>query len=154
MLFRRKGAPDHLYGDNREEGVKDLYWANEKLVSNRTLPNSDLLKAVHVYASDFYLRATSSRGQGDFRSMDGTAMLALGVLLEETAKQGLGEKGHLVFVEGDDNSEESDGQDLPTGIPTDTSKARSLSQEAVEISGPRERKRRKLDLMDRQYSPE
>jgi len=153
-LFRRKGAPDYLYGDNRGEGEEDLYWANEDLSSDQMLPDTDLLKAVHVYTSDFYHRATSSRGQDDFRSMDGTALLALGILLEETAKHYLGEKGHLVFVEGDENPEESDGHDLVHGIPTGTSKTRNVSQEAVEISRIRERKRRKLDLMDRESSSE
>ncbi len=52
------------------------------------MPGSDLLKAVHAYVSDFYARnygyGEGVRGEGaDWRSLDETALLAVGVLLEE-----------------------------------------------------------------------
>lgn len=122
--------------------------------SKQTIPESDLLKAVHLYASEFYDRATTNRGQGDLRSMDGTALLAFGILLEEAAKHCLGEKGHLVFVEGDEDAEETDGYNMSTGALGEASRSGSVSQKVVETGNTRERKRRKLDKMDRESSPQ
>lgn len=39
--------------------------------------------------------------------MDETALLAMGILLEEAAAEALGETGDLVFVEGDDEPHSS-----------------------------------------------
>ena len=122
--------------------------------TKKKLPDSDLLKAAHTYASDFYDRATTNRGQGDFRSMDGTALLALGILLEEAATHRLGEKGHLVFVEGDEDAEEVDGHNLSTKARSNSSRVRSVSEEIVGIGEIPERKRRKLCKMDEEASPE
>jgi len=80
----------------------DGYFANEQLGTDQKLPDSDLLKHLHAYASDFYRSATSSGGKEDWRSMDETALLALGILMEETAAELLGETGDLALVEGDD----------------------------------------------------
>lgn len=63
------------------------------------MPDSELLKAVHAYASDYYNMQTEERGQSDYRSLDETALIALGVLLEEAAIQVLGETGDMVLVE-------------------------------------------------------
>lgn len=57
-----------------------------------------MLKAIHAYASDFYASATGDRGKNDWRSLDETALLALGILLEEAASEGVGENGDLAFV--------------------------------------------------------
>lgn len=92
VLFRRRAAPV------RHEG-KDFYFAHENLPPNSPLPSSELLKAIHQYASDFYSRATEDHGQCDFRSLDETALIAVGVLLEEAMKEALGEDGDLVFTE-------------------------------------------------------
>jgi hypothetical protein len=64
-----------------------------------SLPDSDLLKAVHAYAADFYSNATLDRGKHDSRSMDGSALIAIGCLLEEASRQLLGENGDMVLVE-------------------------------------------------------
>ena len=92
VLFRRKGAPIR-YEEN------DFYFANEQLSADQKLPDSDLLKHLHSYASSFYRGATSTGGKRDFKSMDETALLALGILLEEAAAEHLGESGDLAFVE-------------------------------------------------------
>lgn len=92
VLFRRRAAPV------RYEGT-DFYFANENLPQNIQLPSSELLKAIHQYASDFYSHATTDGGQCDFRSLDETALIALGVLLEEEMKDALGDAGDLVFIE-------------------------------------------------------
>lgn len=93
VLFRRRNAPERF-----EE--TDFYFANELLPDN-ILPNSDLLKALHCYTSDFYARTTPDEGKGNYRSMDETALLALGILCEESCRETLGETGDLVFTEGE-----------------------------------------------------
>ena len=80
-----------------------MYWADRHLTDNQKLPESDLLKAIHAYASDFYGRAVKGRGKVDFESLDETALLAMGILMEEMARDALRETGDLAFVEGEDN---------------------------------------------------
>lgn len=65
------------------------------------LPSSDLVKALHAYAADFYAAATDDGGKNDWRSMDETALLALGVLMEEMTLEALGETGDLALAEGE-----------------------------------------------------
>lgn len=60
-----------------------------------------MLKAVHVYASDYYGRTLGTQEDVSFESMDETALLAVGILLEEAAKHVLGETGDLALVEGE-----------------------------------------------------
>ncbi|KJX94865.1 hypothetical protein TI39_contig4154g00015 [Zymoseptoria brevis] len=61
------------------------------------LPDSDLLKALHRHAADFYDKVEDS--EDDFQSMDETALLAMGILMEEFAIEVLGETGHLTFLQ-------------------------------------------------------
>lgn len=91
MLLRRVTAPT--------KGRADVYFADENLEPGQKLPESDLLKAIHAYVSDFYGMATPDKGQCDFRSLDETALIAVGVLLEEAAAQVLGDSGDMVLVE-------------------------------------------------------
>ena len=102
VLFRRTGAPIRYEED-------DFYWADRHLTENQKLPESDLLKAIHAYASDFYGRAVKGKGMVDFESLDETALLAVGILMEEMAGDVLGETGDMAFVEGEDD--EFDGAD-------------------------------------------
>ncbi|KAI9772030.1 MAG: hypothetical protein M1840_001318 [Geoglossum simile] len=97
VLFRRRNGPTR-YAES------DLYFANEDLPATTRLPDSDLLKAIHTYASEFYAR---NGGSYDWRSMDETALLAMGVLLEDAAAVALGETGDLVFVEEENGGEGS-----------------------------------------------
>ena len=95
-------APEEvlLKGSTRAKLLLDHYKAEERLEDpNRDLPDSDLLKAAHAYASDFYSRATLDHGKHDFRSLDGSALMAIGCLLEEAARQPLGENGDMALVE-------------------------------------------------------
>ena len=144
-MFRRKSAPEWLYGANRAQGEDDLYWANEQLGPEQPLPESDLLKVLHVYASDFYGRATSDGGKCDFRSMDETALLALGILLEESAKHCLGEKGHLVFVEGQEDGGENGEPMSSSQSSGDISVESNAIKEFTDPEEGRRHKRRKLD---------
>jgi hypothetical protein len=91
VLLRPASAPT--------KGRSDVYFADENLGPDMRLPDSELLKAVHAYSSDFYSRATPDGGKGDFRSLDETALIALGLLLEETAAQVLGDRGDMALVE-------------------------------------------------------
>ncbi|ODM23105.1 hypothetical protein SI65_00694 [Aspergillus cristatus] len=103
VLFRRLNAPTRY-----EE--TDFYFAHENLPSTCPLPSSELLESIHAYSADFYDHATVDRGQDDYQSMDETALIAMGILLEEMARESLGETGDLVLVEGE---EISDGERLP-----------------------------------------
>lgn len=101
VLFRRKDAPERYL-------EHDIYYAHEQdlpRAGQGVLPESDLLKAIHGYASTFY----SSKSRADHavsdasvaaQSMDETALLAFGILLEEAGKEALGRRGDLVFTEG------------------------------------------------------
>lgn len=85
VLFRRKNAPPRYEED-------DIYFADRHLKSEQRLPDSDLLKVVHAYASDFYGK---HGGEGDWRSLDETALLAIGILLEEAANAVVDRNGDL-----------------------------------------------------------
>ncbi|SPQ24933.1 8ec96993-4bc2-44b1-bda7-8ba71ac522fb [Thermothielavioides terrestris] len=101
-LFRRKNAPVRY-------AEQDIYWANEDLPDGGLgyLPDSGLLKSVHGYASRFYEAAAARLGPKcvvgtrivDERSMDETALLAFGILLEEASRDALGKRDDLVFTE-------------------------------------------------------
>ncbi|KAI0601356.1 hypothetical protein F4775DRAFT_589574 [Biscogniauxia sp. FL1348] len=114
VLFQRRRAPVRF-------AEKDIYFAHEDLEDGGrgpggVLPDSDMLKAIHSYTSEFYAalaartdsggepgRGTSrtqTAGNIDERSMDETALLALGILLEEAGREVLGKRGDLVFTEG------------------------------------------------------
>ncbi|PSS27461.1 hypothetical protein M430DRAFT_154429 [Amorphotheca resinae ATCC 22711] len=130
VLFRQRNAPTRY-----EE--TDIYFANEREL-NADLPDSDLLKALHCYASDFYSRATTDGGSGDWRSLDETALIALGILMEEATRDVLGETGDLVFTEG----EIVDG---PSKIPPGRSQSRAPSVASERGKERPSKKRRILD---------
>ncbi|KAG8168739.1 hypothetical protein KVR01_001488 [Diaporthe batatas] len=103
VLFSRKRAPQRY-------AEKDIYFANESLLDGGRdiLPDSDMVKGIHCYASHFYealgrwcaREPRGSIGRVNDRSMDETALLAIGILLEESARQSLGRDGDLVLTEG------------------------------------------------------
>ncbi|KAL2822075.1 hypothetical protein BJX63DRAFT_427422 [Aspergillus granulosus] len=97
VLFRRKGMPVRY-----EE--TDRYFAHESLPSDCPLPSSDLLESVHAYTSDFYDQATRGCGGANYYSMNGRSLMFMGILLEELAKESLGDTGDLVLVEGESES--------------------------------------------------
>jgi hypothetical protein len=79
--------------------ILETYDAAGDLPNQVRLPESEMLKAVHAYASEFYALGTSDGGSCDFRSLDETALIAMGILLEEAVRETLGENGDMVFVE-------------------------------------------------------
>ncbi|KAL8773217.1 MAG: hypothetical protein Q9209_001893 [Squamulea sp. 1 TL-2023] len=98
VLFRRRHAPERYEED-------DVYFAHENLKDSQELPDSDLLKTIHTYAADFYGKALGKEGDVDFKSMDETALMCAGVLLEEYVQSILGETGDMVFVEAGEEIE-------------------------------------------------
>ncbi|KAL8813142.1 MAG: hypothetical protein Q9200_000490 [Gallowayella weberi] len=98
VLFRRRHAPERYEED-------DFYFANEDLTEGKDLPDSDMLKALHTYSSDFYGNTLAKKAVVDFRSMDETALMCMGLLLEEYVQSILGETGDLVFVETGEEKE-------------------------------------------------
>ena len=95
-------APEEvlLRGINAPQRMSDnFYNAEEKLRVGDRLPESDLLKAIHSYTSDFYSLVTRDRGKYDFKSLDESALIAMGILMEEATREALGENGDMVLVE-------------------------------------------------------
>ena len=100
VLFRSAVAPELT--EEQDVDLDNVYWASEKLQPNQELPESDILKAIHEYCSDFYSKTSPDHGESDFKSLDGTALLAMGILLEEELKKALGETGDFAFLEAAD----------------------------------------------------
>jgi len=98
VLFRSRSAPTR-YAES------DIYFSDERR-SPIGLPESDLLKALHSYTSDFYSRATADAGAADWKSLDETALIAFGFLMEEASRDILGQTGDLVFTEGEEVTEQ------------------------------------------------
>lgn len=97
-LFKQKNAPIRYEED-------DIYFADRHLESHQRLPDSDSLKAIHAYTSDFYAASLGTQAKRDWKSMDETALLALGILLEEAAADVLGKTGDLAFMEDEDDDQ-------------------------------------------------
>jgi len=143
VLFRRKNAPDRYEED-------DFYFAHESLPPT-ALPESDLLKALHCYSSDFYSRVVTDPGGADFRSLDETALLSLGILMEEVCRETLGETGDLVFTEGE-IIDDLQPPRLRRGASSKIGTSVISASEAAARSGrTRKGKRRRLD---REVSPQ
>jgi hypothetical protein len=124
----------------RFEEAGDFYFANEDLPESQNLPESDLLKAIHAYTSNQYTCTTSNKGLSDWRSLDETALIAMGILLEEAAQEALGETGDLMFVEGE---EEEILTPAKTGRKRGKSAVDSISEGRAQRGLPRRRKRRR-----------
>ncbi|KAH7193061.1 uncharacterized protein B0J16DRAFT_316739 [Fusarium flagelliforme] len=135
VLFRRKNAPERYL-------EHDIYYSHERDLPHGgqgVLPESDLLKAIHAYTSAFYSarnrhnQTTDAKPVTD-RSMDETALLAFGILLEEAGKEVLGRRGDLVFTEG--------AEDVPDDGLKPTGDARFIGNHDIALRG--RSKRRKL----------
>ncbi|PSN60626.1 hypothetical protein BS50DRAFT_593719 [Corynespora cassiicola Philippines] len=100
VLFKQCNAPTRY-----EE--TDCYFAHENLPQGQRLPSGDLLEALHAYMSNYYAKSQEQGGRKVWKCMDETALIALGILMEETAKEALGATGDLAFLEGADEDEEA-----------------------------------------------
>ena len=79
--------------------------------------------------------------------MDGSALIALGILLEEMCKEKLGDTGDLAFVEGEEEDyasarRETTASDANEVDPQSTEVADPLDQDEGE--SPQRRKRRRI----------
>lgn len=91
-LLRRTHIPSDL--------LEKSYATVADAVSSGKVPDSEMLKAVHAYASDFYFSTSGkAKSKVDTRSLDETALIAVGILLEEAVREALGENGDMAFVE-------------------------------------------------------
>lgn len=72
------------------------------------LPSSDLLKAVHLYAAEYYKERGNWQG---YRSMDETALIGVGVLLEEYLHDLLGPNGCEFYAMANGNEEEEEEEE-------------------------------------------
>lgn len=129
VLFKQANAPVRY-----EE--TDYYNAHTRLPRDRQLPDGELLTAIHAYVSKLYSRTAEGDNQHAWKCMDETALIAFGILVEETAREVLGETGDFAFVEAADDNEErilgqgSEDEEAEVG----SSISRDVSQEAsVEV---------------------
>jgi UAF complex subunit Rrn10 len=65
------------------------------------LPSSDLLKALHYYTGEYFRHHDNYDG---YRTLDETALLTLGVLMEEAIKDSLGPNGALAYAENEEET--------------------------------------------------
>lgn len=126
VLFRRgtNANSKRLQGD-------DSYFAHENLPSDLTLPSSNILEAVHAYTAHFYKHQFKRAGKNDYHSMDETALLAMGILIEELADEALGNTGDLVLVEG----ESADEEEMAVSDSTGTSQQQRRRRKRADTSG-------------------
>ena len=87
----------------------------------------------------------------DFESLDETALLGIGILLEEMTGHALGETGDLAFVEGEEVDEVNSGLEQNaqsrTGVvvqSSGTASAAPTSNEASDVGVRKMHKRRKV----------
>lgn len=113
VLFKGPNAPTRY-----EE--TDYYFAHRDLPEGHRLPEGELLSALHAYISKLYSRTQESGDREASGCMDETALIALGILLEETTKGILGETGDFALVEGARSDEEyttEDEESAARGVP-------------------------------------
>lgn len=97
---------------------------------------------MHIYASDYYESALGAQGDVSFGSMDETALLAVGILLEEAAGHILGETGDLALVEGEEISDHDGAPDVQSLGLRDSARESEEAEPSPEDE-PNERRKRK-----------
>jgi hypothetical protein len=103
-------SPPTVIDAEKQASQNYLQWLS-MLPDGLELPDSDILKALHTYASDFYGSLADAEAKGvqagvrhgtaelDFQNMDSSALIALGVLVEELTAKELGSDGDLALLE-------------------------------------------------------
>ena len=107
------------------------------------LPDSDLLKALHIYASEYYSKALGTQRDVSYESMEETALLAFGILLEETAEHILGETGDMILVEGEEVSEPEGEPNIQSLGLVNSMQGQEEQQESSADEPKRKRRRKK-----------
>ena len=83
-------------------------------------------------------------GHLDFESLDETALLSLGILLEEMAEHVLGDTGDLAFVEGEEVDDAAQGPtEGPETMNAESSKSASTTTASAEKSDSEMKQRHK-----------
>ncbi|KAI4618404.1 hypothetical protein J4E80_005002 [Alternaria sp. BMP 0032] len=104
VLFKRKNAPIRYEED-------DYYPAHNKLPPDQKLPSGDLATAMKAYVERLWLKTGRRRRfsrklmRRTWRGLNETALIALCILMEETARDALGETGDLAFTEAAEEHE-------------------------------------------------
>ena len=104
-LFRNRGKPilpDEVLGSINTTGVKIPIKTREQLPEQ--LPSGELLEVLHYYTSKKV--SESQRSRRCERSLDETALLAFGMLIEEWADELTDKTTALMFAEGVENFDE------------------------------------------------
>lgn len=137
VLFKNRSAPTRY-----EE--RDYYFAHQNLSPDQQLPSGELLEALHAYISKLYSRTQKASEQPAWRCMDETALIALGILMEETVKEVLGETGDLALLEAarsdeemalaDDVDEEADEESWSSTGAVGESEERQVESDIVDSS--------------------
>lgn len=138
VLFKQANAPIRY-----EE--TDYYNAHARLPANQQLPSGELLTAIHAYVSKLYSRTVEGESQPAWKCMDETALIAFGILMEETAREILGETGDFAFVEAANEDEEEpfssedadDETDLETSESSESSRQDSIEADIESSEGSR-----------------
>jgi hypothetical protein len=91
VLHGRRNVPNKLIDEAYASA------ADRQPIAN--LPESEMLKAIHTYTSEFYAASAREEGKFDFNSLNETALIAIGILIEEAVRDTLGENGDMAFVE-------------------------------------------------------
>ncbi|KAF1815929.1 hypothetical protein P152DRAFT_471302 [Eremomyces bilateralis CBS 781.70] len=92
-LLKRYCAPDGLESSA-------LYFSGTSDLRPDLIPDSELLRAIHHYTTHLFKGLGAGESDPCWGAFDGTAMLALGVLVEETVRELVGDSGDLAFVGG------------------------------------------------------
>jgi hypothetical protein len=125
------------------------------------LPDSNLLQAIHTYTSKFYAYTGLGTPKDDRKvyikgvkmlneeSMDETALLAFGILLEEASREALGKTGDLVFTDGQGLSEKEMEEDADSEDDAESKQVQDqLVDDGTEATDERQptkpRKRRRI----------
>lgn len=130
--------PEEVLYRTRPKALKKIqesesYFAHEKLPADSPLPTSELLTAIHAYASDFYTQKLPKTGKYNFSSMDESALLAVGILMEELANEQLGETGDLALTE---QPWGFDDEDISIGAPSSSRPQQKKRARAATIESP------------------
>lgn len=136
---QRQQRPEEVLSRRKANSKKPIgeesYFAHESLPSHISLPSSNILEAAHAYTAHFYKHQFKRAGKNDYQSMDETALLAMGILLEELADEALGHTGDLVLVEGESADEEEMAVSDTTDISQQQRRRRKRADTSVS-SGP------------------
>lgn len=118
-LFRNRGRaipPDEVLGSINTTGVKIPIKTREQLPEQ--IPSGELLEVLHYYASKKVSESQLSRRCE--RSLDETALLAFGMLVDEWADELTDKTTALMFAEGAESSDEQ----LEHGSSADSDRSR------------------------------